>query len=215
MSGLGVIGRPKKDEPLIRLGETDIYIRHRFIVPLQCIAAGWSWTEVGAYVGTSEQSIHASVGRIHPFFKDLRRSNLQRFVLEHGITPIQDTPPPIPRQGLIYTLSFSYCDDLVKIGKSTIERLNPRLSAYKTAHCQHSCSARLLSIELVHHTKAKHYERSLHHQFKPLLAYQNSEWYFNQGAVSHYISQNNPETLFRIHQKLSPSIQEFFQPCLF
>ena len=214
MSRLGVIGRPKKDEPLIRLGETDIYIRHRFIIPLQCIAAGWSWTEVAAYVGVREQSIHASIGQIHPFFKDLRRSSLQRFVLEHGITPIQDTPPSLPRQGLIYTLSFSYCDDLVKIGKSTVERFSIRLSAYKTAHCQHSCSARLLSIELVHNTKAKDYERSLHNQFKP-LSYQNSEWYFNQGAVNQYISQNNPETLFRIHQKLSPSNQQFFQPCLF
>lgn len=211
---IGVRGRPRKDEPLVRLGQSDIYVRHRYILPLQCIAAGWSWTETAQYLGTSEPVLVAGISKIHPAFQGLRRSGVQQFVLKNGITPIQDSPPHVPRQGLIYAISFSYCDELVKIGKTSLERLNHRLCMYKTAHCQQACSARLLSIELVSYDKVKAYERRLRQQFEA-LSYKGTEWFYVQDHVEHYLAQSNPETLFQVHQTLSPQNQQFFQPCLF
>lgn len=208
------MGRPRKDEPVIRLGQTDVYVRHRYILPLQCIAAGWSWTETASYVGLSETSLLNGIRQSHPVFQDLRRSGVQQFALKNGITPIQDSPPHILRQGLIYAISFSYCDELVKIGKTSLERLNHRLSMYKTAHCQQACSARLLSIELVSYDKVKAYERCLRQRFET-LSYKGTEWFYVQNHVEHYLAQSNPQTLFQVHQTLSPQNQEFFQPCLF
>ena len=213
-SRIGVAGKPRKDEPIIRLGQSDVYVRHRYILPLQCIAAGWSWTETAQYLHVSEPALVNGIRQSHSVFQDLRRSGVQQFALKNGITPIQDSPPHVPRQGLIYAVSFSYCDELVKIGKTSLERLNHRLKSYKTAHCQQACSARLLSIELVSYNKVKAYERCLRQQFEA-LSYKGSEWFYVQDHVEKYLSQTNPQTLFEIHQTLSPQNQEFFQPCLF
>lgn len=199
---------------MVRLGTSDVFVKERYIIPLKCLAAGWSYGEIALYCNIREATLVQRFKELHPTFKGVRRCNLQQLLLETGLTPIADSPPLVRRQGLIYTLSFSYCDALVKIGKTTLQRFNSRLGVYKTSHCQQACSGRLLSIELVDDNSVEQYEYFLHSTFQ-LYSCENSEWYFNRGPVASYISQCSPDTLFEVHQTLCIPHQRFFQPCLF